>query len=102
MGERVTLGLEQTRPAARCAAGSGLVRSPGRAAPGNRHLHIRFTRGTNAGEGQEDDRRWSTTAMVERYAKVMPDAYRDEAMAWLAGEPLPAPAAARKPRRKAA
>ncbi len=39
--------------------------------------------------------------MVERYAKVMPDAYRAEAVAWLAREPLPAPgkapAAARKP-----
>jgi integrase len=28
---------------------------------------------------------WSTITMVERYAKVMPDAYRDEAIAWLEG-----------------
>lgn len=33
----------------------------------------------------KEDGRWSTVAMVERYAKKMPDAYRAEAEAWFAG-----------------
>jgi integrase len=41
-----------------------------------------------------DEGGWETTQVVERYAKTMPDAYREEAMAWLAGGPLPAPSAA--------
>lgn len=43
---------------------------------------------------------WDTTQMVERYAKRMPDAYRREAIDWLAGKSVVA--AAPKRRRKAA
>ena len=32
-----------------------------------------------------DEGGWGAVSMVERYAKRMPDAYRDEAVAWLAG-----------------
>jgi integrase len=45
--------------------------------------------------GLRQDGGWSTTAMVERYAKVMPDAYRQEAIDWLAGAP-PRPARGRR------
>ena len=38
----------------------------------------------------KEDGGWSTVTMVERYAKVMPDAYRADAEAWLAGKPAPA------------
>lgn len=31
-----------------------------------------------------DEGGWAAVAMVERYAKRMPDAYRSEAIAWLA------------------
>lgn len=36
-----------------------------------------------------DEGGWASVAMVERYAKRMPDAYRREAMAWLAARPMP-------------
>jgi len=35
----------------------------------------------------KEDGGWSTITMVARYAKKMPDAYRDEVVAWLAGGP---------------
>ena len=38
----------------------------------------------------KQDGGWSTVAMCERYAKVMPDAYRQDAIDWLAGKPLAA------------
>jgi integrase len=48
--------------------------------------------------GLRDAGGWTTTQMVERYAKVMPDAYRAEAEAWLAGRPIEIAAKRRKPR----
>ncbi len=35
----------------------------------------------------KDDGGWSTISMVAHYAKKMPDAYRDEVLAWWAGGP---------------
>lgn len=35
----------------------------------------------------KDDGGWATITMVTRYAKRMPDAYRDDVEAWLAGAP---------------
>lgn len=49
----------------------------------------------------KEDGGWSTTEMVERYAKVMPDAYRREAVDWLAGEPVAVAAAQRRHRKSA-
>lgn len=49
--------------------------------------------------GLKQEGGWSTIAMVERYAKRMPDAYRAEAEAWLAGTaPVAAPRKRARPK----